>query len=186
MGIPVKTFFICALPRSRTAWLANFLTFGDSFCFHEPAVGITSFPYLRRLFESTGRQVVGSSDCGNAWIADGLAREFPDCRFVVVHRPLEEVRQGMLEMGLPDNGTLEKSAIMLDYVVRNYSPFSLDADDLSDPEVVKMLCEYVSAPFDRARFDLLAALNVQVNTDYLAGRMTAENVAAMSTLMEAV
>ena len=182
----MKTFFICALPRSRTAWLANLLTYGDSFCFHEPAVGLDSFSDLRGLFESTGRPVVGSSDCGNAWIVDGLAREFPDCRFVVVHRPLEEVRQGMLEMGLPDNGTLEKSSIMLDYVVSNYSPFSLDADDLSDPEVVKMLCEYVSAPFDRARFDLLAALNVQVNTDYLAGRMTAENVAAMSTLMEAV
>lgn len=179
----MKTFFICALPRSRTAWLANLLTYGDSFCFHEPAVGLASFTELRRLFESTGRGVVGSADCGNAWIVDGLAREFPDSRFVVVRRPLQEVRQGMLEMGLPDNGTLEKSAIMLDYTVRTYSHISLDADDLGDPEAVKMLCDYVGAPFDLARFNLLTALNVQANPHHLAGRMTTENVAAMSKLM---
>lgn len=185
MGVPVNTFFICALPRSRTAWLANYLTYGDSFCFHEPAVGLSSFTEMRRLFESAGRKVVGSADCGNAWIVDGLAREFPDCRFVVVRRPLQEVRQSMQEIGLPDNGTLENSAIMLDYTVRTYSHISLDADDLSNPEAVKMLCEYVGAPFDLARFNLLASLNVQVNPHHLAGRMTASNISAMTKLMEA-
>lgn len=185
MGVSVKTFFICSLPRSRTAWLSVFLTHGDSFCFHEPAVELSDFSQFRPLFESTGRQVVGTSDCGNAWIVDGLAREFPESRFVVVRRPLEAVRQSMLEMGLPDNGTLEKSAIMLDYTVRTYSHISIDADDLGDPEAVKMLCEYVGAPFDIARFNLLAALNVQVNPEHLASRMTAANVSAMSQLMEA-
>lgn len=181
----MKTFFICALPRSRTAWLANLLTYGDSFCFHEPAVGLDSFSDLRGLFESTGRPVVGSSDCGNAWIVDGLAREFPDSRFVVVRRPLEAVRQSMLEMGLPDNGILEKTSIMLDYTVKTYSHISVDADDLGDPEAVKMLCEYVGASFDLARFNLLESLNIQVTPSHLAGRMTAANVSAMSKLMGA-
>lgn len=127
--------------------------------------------------------MVGSADCGNAWISDGLAREFPNCRFVVVRRPLKDVRQSMLEMGLPDNGTLEKSAIMLDYTVRTHSHISLDADDLSNPETVKMICDYVGAPFDLPRFNLLASLNVQVNPEYLASRMKLESVAAMTTLM---
>lgn len=175
----MKTFFICALPRSRTAWLSVFLTHGNSFCFHEPAVGLTDFRQMRTLFESTGRKVVGSADCGNSWIVDGLAREFPQSLFVVVRRPLKEVRQSMLEMGLPDNGILEKSAIMLDYTVRTYSHISVDADNLGDPEAVKMICEYVGAPFDIARFNLLAALNVQVSPEHLAGRMTAVNASAM-------
>ena len=28
-------FFITGLPRSRTAWLANWFTYGHTFCFHE-------------------------------------------------------------------------------------------------------------------------------------------------------
>lgn len=185
MGLPVKTFFICALPRSRTAWLSVFLTHGDSFCFHEPAVGMTDFGQFRSLFESTGRSVVGTSDCGNVWIADGLAREFPESRFVVVRNDIDKIRKSLEEMGLPDHGMLEKSAIMLDYTVRTHSHISLEADDLSNPGTVKMLCDYVGAPFDQARFDLLTTLNVQVNTRYLADRMTLENVSAMSQLMGA-
>lgn len=29
-------FIIYALPRSGTAWLSNFLTYGNSFCYHDP------------------------------------------------------------------------------------------------------------------------------------------------------
>lgn len=146
---------------------------------------MTDFAQFRTLFESTGRSVVGTSDCGNVWIADGLAREFPESRFVVVRNDLEKVRKSLEEIGLPDNGTLEKSAIMLEYVVSNHSHISIEVDDLSDPKAVKMICEYVGAPFDIARFNLLTALNVQVNLGHLVSRMTVENVYAMHKLMEA-
>ena len=32
----MNSFLITGLPRSRTAWLANFLTYGDSICLHMP------------------------------------------------------------------------------------------------------------------------------------------------------
>lgn len=36
--VTTKQFFITGLPRSRTAWLANFLSTGDVICLHEATV----------------------------------------------------------------------------------------------------------------------------------------------------
>jgi hypothetical protein len=181
----VRNFFVCALPRSRTAWTANLLTHGDCFCFHEPAVGLNSLSELRAVFEATGRPIVGSADCGNAWLADGLREEFPECRFVVVRRDLNQCRKELIKMGLPDNGTLEKAAEMLDYVASKYSPLIMDAKQMGDPEAVKMLCNYVGAPFDISRFEMLTALNVQARPELIGERMTAANLASVFKLMEA-
>lgn len=179
----MKTFFILCLPRSRSAWLANLLTYGNTFCFHEPAVGLYNFKEMRALFESTGRPIVGSSDCGNVWIIDGLRAEFPDSQLVVVRQEIELCRQSMAEMGLPDNGTLEKAADMLDYVVSGYSPLVIEAKDLGSPETIKTLCDYVGAEFDQPRLSLLESLNVQTKPEFLYSRMTTENVNSMVSLM---
>ncbi len=51
-------FLIFARPRSRTAWLANFLTYGDTFCLHEPMADHQTFDELgRRLQLSFGADV---------------------------------------------------------------------------------------------------------------------------------
>lgn len=53
-------FFITGLPRSRTAWMAAFLTNGEVFCAHELMNGCHS----RQEFYAKMEAVDGNSDCG--------------------------------------------------------------------------------------------------------------------------
>jgi len=87
----MKNFFILGHPRSRTAWLATFMTYANSFCFHEAYVHAEGVEGIRNLFESLPQfPFVGTADSGLAFYADDLLREFPDARYVVIERPLEE------------------------------------------------------------------------------------------------
>lgn len=180
----MRTFFICALPRSRTSWLANFLTWGPAFCFHEPVVGMSSVRELRALFESTGRELVGSSDCGNLYIADQLKAEFPGCQFVTVHRNLDECRQELMAMGLPDNGTLEDASSRLDRL--SVDALRIEVADLSDPNQAEELCDYVGVPWDPLRFAMLSTLNVQPMPTWLSSQMTAKNAQSVADLIGAM
>lgn len=88
----MKPYFITGLPRSRTAWLANLLTWGDSFCFHEATTGCSSMEQLKATLETVpiGTRHIGNSDPNLGLIAQSIMETFPQCRVVLIHRPLEE------------------------------------------------------------------------------------------------
>ena len=51
----MSNFFVVGLPRSRTAWLANFLTYEDKFCFHEGINGCSTLKeYKNKLGNNKG------------------------------------------------------------------------------------------------------------------------------------
>ena len=52
-----KRFFITGLPRSRTAWMAAFMTSGNAVCLHEPR-------NWAAMWNHDGAQHVGISDSG--------------------------------------------------------------------------------------------------------------------------
>ena len=83
-------FFITGLPRSRTAWLANLFTWGDSFCHHDALRMGVSVEELKRQFVSTPGQYVGDSDSGLAAVARDVVNEWPHARWVIVLRPKQE------------------------------------------------------------------------------------------------
>lgn len=88
-------FFITGLPRSRTAWLANFLTYGESYCHHDALRFGTNTDFLRRYFDETASydpsiERVGDSDSGLLAIAPQVARDFPDSRWVLIERDAEQ------------------------------------------------------------------------------------------------
>lgn len=178
----MKTFFICALPRSRTSWLANLLTYDQSFCFHEPLVGIKSLSELRSKFDSVNRCMVGSSDCGNQYFSDALSKEFPKSKFIVIRRPLEECQKEMIEIGHPDHGTLEHSDYLLSRVIVNHSPLVIDFYDLSKPETGMEIFDYLHIPFDRDRFDMLVNLDIQPMPEWINSQINADNLASANTL----
>ena len=82
----VKRFLITGLPRSRTAWLANFLTFGQAFCFHDGLQHCREIGDLENLFWNAGAEVVGDSDSGLLYVAEALPHLFPDVPLVLVER----------------------------------------------------------------------------------------------------
>lgn len=74
-------YFIVGLPRSRTAWLANFMTYDCSFCFHEGLVEAGSVEGLMDLKKlCPDAFVIGNSDSGLPLFADATLKAFPDAR----------------------------------------------------------------------------------------------------------
>lgn len=100
----MKTFLICAYPRSRTFWLSQFLSMaGVSACSHEA----TEFAGSVAEFWSNGEKYAagcdfyGNSDSANIYVLRALLADRPLTRVVWVDRPIEEVKISMANMGMP-------------------------------------------------------------------------------------
>lgn len=84
-------FFITGLPRSRTAWLANFFTTDGTLCFHDPRESVSEIidrhPTLR----------VGVADATLPLKYPGLVSKYPDAPWLYVFRPEVEARQSFIK-----------------------------------------------------------------------------------------
>ncbi|MDX1811031.1 MAG: hypothetical protein R3240_03730, partial [Gammaproteobacteria bacterium] len=70
-------FLILGLPRSRTAWLANFLTYDGLFCFHEATNGCSSIQEYKE-------KVAGKGDANTGLGFFDIDKLFPDAKKIIV------------------------------------------------------------------------------------------------------
>lgn len=85
----MNVFFITGLPRSRTAWLANFMTHRSSFCFHERLKDCArpqDLAYHLRTAEARHHLFVGDSDSILPLHAPKVIEQFPEARWIIVWR----------------------------------------------------------------------------------------------------
>jgi hypothetical protein len=84
-----RVFFIVGLPRSRTSWLALWLTqFPRSFCFHDGLASCKSPDDLVEKFRQTGADICGNSDSGLPLFHSRIGELFPEARYVFIERPM--------------------------------------------------------------------------------------------------
>lgn len=167
-------FLVLGLPRSRTAWLAKFLTCGDWFCGHEE---------LRHLRSLDDADAWFSQDCtGSAETAAApWWRLIPEnVRIVTVRRPVGEVLDSLMALpGLTfDRGALETTmAFMdrkLDQIEARRDCLSVRFEDLNNEATCKAVFEHcLPYPHDSERWKVLAAENVQCNMPALMRYMVA-------------
>lgn len=153
-------YFIASLPRSRTAWLANFLTYGSSYCFHEPMnkVPLERYP---NMLQSTGTVYAGVSDSLNTLVMEQLIDLFPKARIVVIRRPVNEVTISLQKAGLPDcPKMLERMDLALDQIERAYSPLQIEYDEFDTERIWRFLMPEVTFP--RKRYQMLENFNITV------------------------
>lgn len=95
----MNTFLITGYPRSRTAWLSNLLTYGPSFCLHEPGLQFRckQFP---SLFHNVGTPYAGVSEARAIIYFDQFMDLFPDSKVVVVKRNKADVINSLKRHGL--------------------------------------------------------------------------------------
>jgi hypothetical protein len=90
-----NNFFITGYPRSRTSWLANFLTTDRSLCFHDALAECASVEhFIDKVLvagSTYGQSYIGDSDSGLLFAHEPIRERFPDAKWVVVIRDEKDV-----------------------------------------------------------------------------------------------
>lgn len=168
----MKTFFITGLPRSRSSWMANFLTWGTTMCFHDGFVGYDLVGGLVAKMKAWKGDCVGHADPMNALFTDQLAAEFPDAKWVVVLRNPDDARQSSEKaFGWPADTSRAQTEVVrekLGDVILLRNPMLVYFDDINY-DVAMSVARHVNPDWDcpRERAEMLCGFNVQLEAERL-------------------
>lgn len=161
MSLP---FIILGLPRSRTAWLANFLTFGEISCGHEM---MSQFSIHGLFDELTGSNLryCGDADTAASMFLPDILRYMPDIPIVVVRRETKDVLTGLRKMGM--SITEHQLRPMMDGLceaVKLENTLAVKFEDLDSESTLRAVQSHCAPgePFDRQRASMLRDLNIQI------------------------
>jgi hypothetical protein len=172
-------FFVTGLPRSRTAWVANYLSHAGAFCYHD---GLANCSSLNEFDAKLARHpVCGDSDSGLAMFQVELRSRHPEAQWVILRRPLPEVVESLCEMD-PYYGFLpigRKEA--WEIVMRLNAPLvalaklpgvlEIDSEALSTPQGAQLLwhhCLGSDTPWGEDRWRMLRDMNVTIRSSEIA------------------
>lgn len=145
-------FMVVALPRSGTAWLANWLTTERSICWHEP---LWTRP-LDELDAMRGAGLFGIADT-QLLLMDADEINAHPAKKLIVHRELDAVNESLVKARLP--GVMrDEHKWRLDEI----GGYHITFNDLWNVERFRPAVEWLlPVPFDTARYAVLKDLNVQ-------------------------
>tara|TARA_R110000823_G_scaffold201784_1_gene332632 strand:+ start:6128 stop:6634 length:507 start_codon:yes stop_codon:yes gene_type:complete len=145
------TFFVTGLPRSRTAWLANFLTYGDNLCYHEGILGCKNIDeYIDKI---------GNGGDSNTLLASfDHTKFFPDAKVVIIDSTIEaSVQYGWDYYNKDMTVPMHMLKVRLDGMRGLHVPFSEINNNL------KNIWEYLyEEPYNEKRANMLVDLNIQM------------------------
>lgn len=181
-------FIIYALPRSRTAWLSCFLSYGPWRVAHELPTIAETISGVTRYF---GQKYVGAVDTGAIVGADSIRKLVPDIREAVVFRDYQDSAASLRRMGF--SGDIEQSLSaqelkLLDLACRA-DVLAIKFGDLDNEATCKGLFEYcLQMPFDREWWLRWRALNIQIDAKKLIasipGTLARSNLGGLSVLYQ--
>lgn len=155
-------FVVYALPRSRTAWLSRFLTYGEWACSHEEMRHVRSLDDVRSWF---AQPFTGTTETAAApwWrmVPQGV-------RTVVVRRPVADVMDSLIRLGLSfDVPMMTREMQRLDMKLAQIAArvpgcLSVSFADLEREETCAAVFEHcLQQPHDPAWWEAMAPLNIQ-------------------------
>ena len=141
---------VLGLPRSGTAWMANYLTTDNTLCLHESFMDFS----LEELDGYDCGYRLGIAETAGMFIADEINQH--PARKIIIERPLEDVNQSLQAINLP---------CMTEYhveLLNKIDGFRVKFNELFNPEMMSYICrEIVGIKFNIHRFVLLEKMNVQ-------------------------
>lgn len=144
-------FFVIGLPRSRTAWFANFLTYEDHFCFHEGMSGCHSVDeYLKKLGDD--------GDASTALMLLDMNEQFPEAPKVIIHRNIEISMDFMFE----NYGFFDRDYMYYLYErMKQIEGYHVDFEDINNE--LPGIWEYlIGTHYNEKRGDQLKDLRVEM------------------------
>lgn len=181
-------FFVFCLPRSRSAWLSNFLTYESVFCLHEPLPECRSIEDLEAKLATTGLPISGVSDTGAMFWVDEIIEHFPSARFVILARDPTGFVEQTCRMGTPENDAIammdQFSAAIEALHKLGRRTLTVASKQLDDYDVANAVWRHVGMPVDmnRLRYAQLRDMRVEVMMDRARDRVArnADNIKALA------
>jgi hypothetical protein len=161
-------FVVFSLPRSRSAWLSRFLTYGEWMCGHEELRHMRSLDDVQAWFSQPN---IGTAETAGAPWWRLLERFAPNARVLVVRRPRNEVAESL--MNIPgtqfDRAALDSILLKLDRSLdqieaRLPNVLSASFDSLNEEDTCAAVFEHcLQQPHDLDHYARLAPVNIQIN-----------------------
>lgn len=191
----MRPFLVLALPRSRTAWLANWLTWGRVRCEHDVSEDATGLEWAP---ESAAAEIcksillqgnlphcvfAGAADTGAAiyleqildFLCPARSASRSDAggepRIVVIERDPREVCRSLRNLGFPlPEEPVKFLSDKLAIASRMPGTLTVKFADLDSECACRAILGHVAPgePFDRARWAMLRDFNVQLTSRALA------------------
>ncbi len=148
----MNNFLVLGLPRSRTAWLANFLSYDEMTCTHEGINGFRTLEEYRNSFTPN----MGDANTGLALFK--FERYFKDFKKVIIEREADHAIRYSKEMfGLESDVAMTTIRDRLKRIQGLHIPF----DEIDSR--LEEIWDYVSpAQFNEKRAEMLIGFDVQV------------------------
>lgn len=159
-------FLILCLPRSRSAWLAHYLSYPLARPLqpvgHEILAGCES---VDKFLNSYKCGMWGSVETAGAMLWRIIRSELPQCKIILIRRPIIEVHRSLAKVGIvADLSALAEMEAMLDAAAGDSSIISVPYPVLSEPMIGKWLFEYcLELEFDFDWWAQITQVNIQVD-----------------------
>jgi len=156
-------FLIFTTPRSKSAWLANYLTYDNMVCYHEPCSDISSFDELDKLEDKN--KVVGVVGSDLMVFAGQLINKYPKAKKLFIIRDLDEVAESLTRLGIYDVSVGVELANLVEKIKSISDIIILDFEELSDSGQCATLWKYLNQEkcVNRTRLDFLMNMNIQLH-----------------------
>ena len=160
-------FVVFSLPRSRSAWLSQFLTYGDWTCGHEELRRMRSLDDVKAWFSQSNIGTVETSAAPWWRLLDTYA---PGARVVTIRRPPSEVVESLMNIrGVQfDRAVIEKVIAKhdrkLDQIERRFSDvLSVQYENLDEDGCARIFEHCLGYPHDPNLWTRFAPVNIQIN-----------------------
>jgi hypothetical protein len=154
-------FIVYALPRSRTKWLSEFLSYGNVKCLHEITMHAHTLETLQSIM---GLQNIGICDTGLVEFCKQIASSSQNANVLVIRRDVKDVAQSLLKFGIEAEGTLNKLNTFLDMAEKLPRAITINYSDLDNETSCKRAFEHcLGVAFDSDHWEQLRHKNIQVD-----------------------
>lgn len=169
--------FILALPRSRTAWLSNWLSFGDTMLLHEPLSDTPTLEILEDKLKALGTKQAGIADTAASFLVERLTDKYPKAKFIVVQRDPQEVARSLRMLGMDGASTAMLQGV-LDDAKAHLVASGVDYKEVSYHDLDKLDCLEnlwvwaTGTPHNPHRTNQLLDFVITVDASKLAARIS--------------
>jgi len=152
------SFLILGLPRSRTAWLANFMSYDGYCCHHEGTNGC----YTMKEYKAKLGPCIGDANTGLTLI--DINKHFPDTKIVIIDSAIDKaIAHSKKIYGVDFTSDLLNMKVKLDKVKGLHIPFN-DIDNN-----LEVIWDYLTSgkPYNTQRAEMLKGLDIKVKEPFI-------------------